>query len=149
MQLTLVKTGYGFVPADEETAKSVAKVPIGAMVTREWVKVRNGKHHRLRFRWVPEIFESIEHLEMFANAEALRAYLTLQTDYVNTCVNPATGEIYRTPRSWAYKSMDENEFSAMVGQITAHLCGDFASICQLKGNWSDRELQGFIAMVSV
>jgi hypothetical protein len=149
MQLTLVKTGYGFIAADDDTAKSAARLPIGTMLTRDWIKVRNGKHHRLRFRWIPEIFAAIEHLGMFANSEALRCYLTLQTDYVLTVMNPATGEIYRTPRSWSYKGMDETDFSKMVEQITTHLCGDFASICQMKGNWSDRELQGFIAMVSL
>lgn len=149
MQITLQKTHFGFIAADDESAKAAAKIPVGAMFTRTWKKVRNPAHHRLRFGWVTDIFEAIGHLGMFANSEALRAYLTLQTEFVATLVNPITGEVHRTPRSWAYEHMDENDFSKMVGQIMPHLCGDFASICQLKGNWSDRELQGFIAMVSV
>lgn len=149
MQITLQKTHFGFIAADDESAKAAAKIPVGAMFTRTWKKVRNPAHHRLRFGWVTDIFSAIEHLGMFANSEALRAYLTLQTEFVITLANPMTGEIHRMPRSWAYDSMDENDFSKMVSQIMPHLCGDFATMCQMKGNWSDRELQGFIAMVSV
>jgi len=149
MQLTLQKTRFGFIPADDDSAKAASKIPVGAMFTRNWKKVRNPAHHRLRFGWVSEIFDAIDHLEMFTDSEALRVYLTLKTEFVTTLVDPITGEVFRTPRSWSYDSMDENDFSKMVGQIMPHLCGDFASICQLKGNWSDRELQGFVAMVSV
>ena len=48
-QLTLQRQSFGFVPADDETRKALAKVPIGSLVTREWRKVRNSKHHRMRF----------------------------------------------------------------------------------------------------
>ena len=79
--------------------------------------------------WVPEIFAAIEHLGLFGNAELLRAHLTLQTEFVHVIVNPSTGEVSRIPRSWAYSSLDENEFAEMAKQIRDYLLGDFGSNC--------------------
>ncbi len=142
-QLTLQRQSFGFVPADDETRKAVAKVPIGSLVTREWRKVRNSKHHRMRFAWVPEIFAAIEHLQLFSNAELLRAHLTLQTEFVHVVVNPATGEVSRIPRSWAYSSLDENEFVEMAKQIRDYLLGDFLDLCIERGNWDDNTVLHF------
>lgn len=142
-QLTLQRQSFGFVPADDETRKAVAKVPIGSLVTREWRKVRNSKHHRMRFAWVPEIFAAIEHLQLFGNAELLRAHLTLQTEFVHVVVNPATGEVSRIPRSWAYASLDENEFAEMVKQIRDYLLGDFLDLCIARGSWDDNTVLHF------
>ena len=142
-QLTLQRQSFGFVPADDETRKAFAKVPIGSLVTREWRKVRNSKHHRMRFAWVPEIFAAIEHLGLFGNAELLRAHLTLQTEFVHVIVNPATGEVTRIPRSWAYSSLDENEFAEMVKQIRDYLLGDFLELCIERGKWDDNTVLHF------
>ena len=142
-QLTLVRQSFGFVPADDETRKAVAKVPIGSLVTREWRKVRNSKHHRMRFAWVPEIFAAIEHLQLFSNAELLRAHLTLQTEFVHVVVNPATGEVSRIPRSWAYSSLDENEFVEMAKQIRDYLLGDFLELCIERGKWDENTVLHF------
>ena len=142
-QLTLQRQSFGFVPADDETRKAFAKVPIGSLVTREWRKVRNSKHHRMRFAWVPEIFAAIEHLQLFSNAELLRAHLTLQTEFVHVVVNPATGEVSCIPRSWAYSSLDENEFAEMAKQIRDYLLGDFLDLCIERGNWDDNTVLHF------
>ena len=79
-------------PGRRRNAKAFAKVPIGSLVTREWRKVRNSKHHRMRFAWVPEIFAAIEHLGLFGKRRMLRAHLTLQTEFVHVIVNLATGK---------------------------------------------------------
>jgi len=142
-QLTLQRQSFGFVPADDETRKALAKVPIGSLVTREWRKVRNSKHHRMRFAWVPEIFAAVEHLGLFGNAELLRAHLTLQTEFVHVIVNPATGEVSRIPRSWAYSSLDENEFAEMVKQIRDYLLGDFLELCIERGKWDENTVLHF------
>ena len=142
-QLTLQRQSFGFVPADDETRKAFAKVPIGSLVTREWRKVRNSKHHRMRFAWVPEIFAAIEHLGLFGNAELLRAHLTLQTEFVHVIVNPSTGEVSRIPRSWAYSSLDENEFVEMAKQIRDYLLGDFLDLCIERGKWDDNTVLHF------
>ena len=142
-QLTLQRQSFGFVPADDETRKALAKVPIGSLVTREWRKVRNSKHHRMRFAWVPEIFAAIEHLGLFGNAELLRAHLTLQTEFVHVIVNPSTGEVSRIPRSWAYSSLDENEFVEMAKQIRDYLLGDFLELCIERGKWDESTVLHF------
>ena len=142
-QLTLQRQSFGLVPADDETRKALAKVPIGSLVTREWRKVRNSKHHRMRFAWVPEIFAAIEHLGLFGNAELLRAHLTLQTEFVHVIVNPSTGEVSRIPRSWAYSSLDENEFVEMAKQIRDYLLGDFLDLCIERGKWDEHTIMHF------
>ena len=143
MQLTLKRESFGFVPYDDETKKACAKVPIGSVVTREWRKVRNAKHHRMRFAWVPELFEAIEHLNLFGNSELLRQWLTLQTEFVNTIINPHTGEVSRTPRSWAYASMDEDEFSRLVVQVRDYLLGEFLELCIERGKWDENTILHF------
>ena len=142
-QLTLQRQSFGLVPADDETRKALAKVPIGSLVTREWRKVRNSKHHRMRFAWVPEIFAAIEHLGLFGNAELLRAHLTLKTEYVHIVADPATGEVSRIPRSWAYSSLDENEFADMAKQIRDYLLGDFLELCIERGKWDENTVMHF------
>lgn len=143
MQLTLQRTSFGFVPADDDTKAQTAKIAVGAVVTREWRKPRNPKHHRMRFAWVPQIFGTIEHLGLFGNSELLRQYLTLQTEYVQTIVNPHTGEVSRTPRSWSYASMDEDEFGKMVEQIKRYLLGDFLELCIERGKWDEGTILHF------
>ena len=142
-QLTLRRQSFGFVPADDETRKALAKVPMGSLVTRQWKLVRNPAHHRLRFAWVGKLFEAIEHLQLFGNSELLRQHLTLQTEFVDTHINPITGEVNRVPRSWAYDKMDETEFAKMVPQIRDYLLGDFLELCIERGKWDDNTVLHF------
>ena len=97
----------------------------------------------MRFAWVPEIFTAIEHLNLFGNAELLRQWLTLQTEFVNTIINPRTGEVSRTPRSWAYASMDEDEFSRLVVQVRDYLLGEFLELCIERGKWDENTILHF------
>ena len=142
-QLTLQRQSFGFVPADDETRKALAKVPIGSLVTREWRQPRNQAHHRLRFAWMADLYAAIEHLQLFGNAELLRQHCTLQTEFINTVVDPRTGEVFRTPRSWSYESMDEEEFGRMVPQIRDYLLGDFLELCIERGKWDEHTIMHF------
>ena len=83
-------------------------------------------------------------LELLLHLNRTRtAHLTLQTEFVHVVVNPATGEVSRIPRSWAYSSLDENEFAEMAKQIRDYLLGDFLDLCIERGNWDDNTVLHF------
>jgi hypothetical protein len=148
MQLTATWTGTSLIPADEETRKSVAKLAIGQKVTWVSKKVRNLPHHRLRFAWVGELYELLEHLKIFEGKENLRQLLTLKTDIGCILVkDPFTGELSKQARSWSYESMNEVDFSLMSRQITAYLLTEFMPQAIVIGNWDNATINRFERLV--
>ena len=117
-------------------------MPIGSLVTREWRKVRNSKHHRMRFAWCRKSSPLSNILDCSGNAELLRAHLTLQTEFVHVIVNPSTGEVSRIPRSRAYSSLDETNLSRWRSK-SATTCSVIFDLCIERGKWDENTVLHF------
>jgi hypothetical protein len=147
MQLTVTKKGAALLAADEDTIKAVRALPDGALLTREWRKVRHPKHHRLRFAWVRDLHAHLEHTGLFASPEALRSHITIAAGALTELLNPFTGEILQVPRSWRYEEMDEKEFSEMIQRAQAYLVGQFSELVGEKCGWNDEDYSNWEMMV--
>ena len=136
--LTLVRTPAGFHAADEQTRTAMNRIPLGTVITRKYSRPRSAAHHRFRFAWLNELYEDIEHMGIFGSQELLRAHLTLQTDHITVHLNPFTGEVTHSPKSWGYPpdGPDEERFRAVMNQIGEYFFNDMVPQLALRGQWT-------------
>ena len=143
--LALIRTVAGLSAADETTRKAMDKIPLGTVITRKYTTPRNGAHHRLRFAWVNDAYQDIEHLNLFGSSEKLRAYLTLQTTHIDTIISPVTGEVWHRPKSWAYPpdGPGEEEFREVMNQIGNHFFDVLVPCFAERGQWTSDYTEQF------
>lgn len=94
----------------------------GDLVTLDVTRRRSGKHHRYVFALLnfilsnQELFDSGKYLQ---DLDALRRWMTLHTSFVHVDICPLTGAIIKTPRSWSYDEMDEDEFAQLHSELNS------------------------------
>ena len=86
----------------------------GDVLRCEVSKPRNVKLHRKAFILLKIVFDATDN---YPSVEALRNAMTVGAGYVDTIINPVTGETALTPKSWKFDKMDETEFSALYGAM--------------------------------
>jgi hypothetical protein len=94
----------------------------GDVVDAEFHKHRSGPNHRRLFGLLRFVYEA---QERFADVEALRCFLTLQTSFVTSCEDPKLGISLRFPMSWSYESMDETQFAELRHQVQDVIVREF------------------------
>ncbi|AJG18793.1 hypothetical protein [Cupriavidus basilensis] len=120
--------GHGqpyLVPSSAFDIKSVERLrwKHGDVITSEFRKPRSGPHHRQVFGGLLRfVFEA---QERFDTPEALRCFLTLNTSFCIECVDQATGQVLRFPRSWSYREMDETEFKQLKEELLPVILKEF------------------------
>lgn len=120
--LFLRRVGNVLIPLDDGGSEvSMSKTwKDGEVVRCDVKKPRNIGLHRKAFILLRVVFDATNYPSM----EALRNAMTVGAGYVETVINPLTGEAAMVPRSWAFEKMDETEFrglyNAMIG-VALHL----------------------------
>lgn len=109
--LWLRRTPAGFVPLDAEDMLPSWK--IGDTLFASIKRPRNGKLHRKAFVLLNMVFPHTE----YPSKDALRAALTIGAGFVETVINPMTGEVCYTPRSWQFSHMDDDEFRELYNRM--------------------------------
>jgi hypothetical protein len=112
------------VPSTATDLKTVAQQrwKHGDVVTAQFRKPRDGRHHRKVFGLLRFVFEA---QERFDHPEALRRHLTLKTSFVVETVDRATGRVLRMPRSWSYDELDQVDFEQLHEELYAAVTGEF------------------------
>lgn len=103
----LRRTLNGFVPAPGVEIPKTWKV--GDDLRAEVTKPRNAKHHRKAFILLQVVFPHTD----YPSIEALRLAMTVGAGFVETIINPMTGEVALTPKSWRFDKMDQDEFVSL------------------------------------
>lgn len=110
MKIVCRKIGRSLVPVDDEALEALAKVREGRDVTVEFKQSRNPRHHRLFFALIQFIRMHSETMAS-ASVEQIKTALKLATGHVETFVDCQTGKTVCVPKSIAFESMDQAEFS--------------------------------------
>ncbi len=110
----------------------------GDVVTIEVTRKRSGAHHRYVFALLnfilgnQELFDSGKYLQ---DLDGLRRWMTLHTSFVHVDICPLTGETIKTPRSWSYDELDEDEFGQLHSELNS------VSIRLFFRDWDERRLE--------
>ena len=117
--------GGSLVPADDETAERIRKLPKGTMLHGKFVKVRNPKFLRKAFalvniafdmwteRFEPQMYKGVP---VLPNKERFRKDLTILAGYYDATYN-IRGELRLEAKSWSMDNMEEEEFEALYSAM--------------------------------
>lgn len=88
---------------------------IGDLLLATIKKPRNSRLHRKAFVLLDVVYPHTE----YPSKDALRKAMTVGAGFVDEVINPMTGEVAMSAKSWRFDSMDDIEFqvlySAMIG----------------------------------
>lgn len=109
--ILLKRTISGMAPLDIDDMPKTWKVGDTLLCTVR--KPRNVKLHRKAFALLKMVHPHTE----YPNIEILRKAMTIGAGYVDTLVNPMTGEVSLVPKSWAFTNMDDEEFNDLYSRL--------------------------------
>jgi hypothetical protein len=101
------------VPASEVDQEQFDKLAMGVDLRADVVQPRNGKLHRKAFVLLAKVLPHTE----YPNQELLRKAMTIGAGFVESVIDPGTGEIVWTPKSWEFASMDDVEFRELYSAL--------------------------------
>jgi hypothetical protein len=118
MKSFFVRTLHGLSPTDEISQAALKGVKIGALVAVEVTRPRNIQHHRLYWKLVSVIAESIG-----AEPENISDVLKLRTGHVRT-IQTKQG-IVRLPKSISFAALDQAGFSEFFNRACQVVCQEW------------------------
>ncbi len=107
----LKRTISGMAPMDLDDMPKTWKV--GDLLLCTVRKPRNVKLHRKAFVLLKLVWPHTE----YPNMEILRQSMTIGAGFVDTLVNPLTGEVSLVPKSWAFANMGDEEFNELYSRL--------------------------------
>jgi len=119
MKLLLMNTVTGLKPMYDEDMEEKKMLKVGEVYEANIKPPRNLLFHRKLFALVNTAWEYLPEkgVSFFRTKEAFRNYLTICAGYTETFYSPAKQEWLEMPKSWAFDSMDEAEFSKLYDGI--------------------------------
>lgn len=123
MDIFLTKTLNGLAPADEEAKTALRRWKVGETLKCGVKKPRDYVNHKRYFGLLNLTFENQERYTSF---EHFRKAVQIAAGHVDEVIS-LDGEIVFIPKSIAYDSLDEMEFSKVMGEtmkVCAKILGD-------------------------
>lgn len=115
MQVLLVRTTHGFVPADEMAQDETAKVRVGSTVTAELKRARNPAQHALYWATVNAMFENQEHPARYPTLERFHVAVKMALGWYDE--QEIKGRTVTIPRSTSFANMPPDEFEPMLERV--------------------------------
>ena len=119
MKLKVVCTPVGLKPMYDEDLDEKRKLKLGEVYQAEIRLVRNLQFHKkafallnLAWAYLPERTQN-----GFRSIDGFRAYITVAAGYYDLYFNPRLREFVEVPKSWAFDSMDNAEFSTFYDRV--------------------------------
>lgn len=110
-QIWLRRTATGVSPLNPDELPKGWR--IGDDLLGEIRKPRNGKLHRKAFVLLDVVWPHTE----YPTKEALRKAMTVGAGFTDEVINPVTGEVCWSPKSWAFSEMDDFEFGELYSRL--------------------------------
>lgn len=109
MKILVVKTLNGFLrPAYDTDMEVFSKMPRNEPFEIEYKKKRNPKFHRKYFALMNLAHQNQDDYE---HLDDVRRFVAVMAGFREEMVNKDTGEVFVTPKSISFDSMDELEFT--------------------------------------
>lgn len=119
----LRKIPGSLIPDGERDAERLKRFKVGDVIKAEVTKPRNYANHKRLFSLLTLIAETSD---VYDNVEKALVAVKIASGHVDFLPNPETGELVAVPRSIAYESMDEIQFSewfeSAINAVLAHIC---------------------------
>lgn len=123
MDIFLTRTLAGLVPADEQAKQAVKRWKMGETLKCSVRKPRDYTNHKRYFAMLNLTFEN---QERYTNFEHFRKAVQIAAGHVDELIT-IEGEVVFIPKSIAYDTLDEMEFSKVFGEtmtVCAKILGD-------------------------
>ena len=134
MKLKVVCTPVGLKPMYDEDLDEKRKLKLGEVYQADIRLVRNLQFHKkafallnLAWAYLPERTQN-----GFRSIDGFRAYVTVAAGYYDLYFNPRLREFVEVPKSWAFDSMDNAEFSTFYERVKDVIWG-------IVGKWVSEE----------
>lgn len=111
MKVIMRRSGGSLVPAEDEAAELLAKMPEGKDVVVEVRQARNIRAHRLYWALMGLLADNVEWIP---HKEAASVMLKIAVHEVDTIIDGRTGEITYVPRSINFESMEQGRFGRFL-----------------------------------
>lgn len=119
MKLRLLNTPLGLKPLYDEDLDEKKKLKLGEVYQADIRLVRNLQFHKkafallnLSWQYLPERTQN-----GFRSIDGFRSYITVAAGYYEVYFNPRLRDFVEVPRSWAFDSMDNAEFTTFYEKI--------------------------------
>lgn len=119
MKLRLLNTPLGLKPLYDEDLDEKKKLKLGEVYQADIRLVRNLAFHKksfallnLAWAYLPERTQN-----GFRSIDGFRAYITVAAGYYEVYFNPRLKEFVEVPKSWAFDSMDNAEFTEFYDKV--------------------------------
>lgn len=123
MDIYFTRTLNGFTPADEQAKAACKRWKVGETLRCKVVKPRSYANHKRYFALLTLTFDNQERYENF---EIFRKAVQIAAGHVEQIIT-LDGEVVLLPKSIAYDSLDEMEFSKVFAEtmtVCAKILGD-------------------------
>jgi hypothetical protein len=118
-KVVMRRAGRALVPAEDEAAEMIAKMPEGKDVVVEVRQARNPKQHRLYWALMGLLADNVEWIP---HKDAASTLVKIATHEVDMIIDGRTGEITYVPRSINWESMDGARFGRFLDRVLYVIC---------------------------
>lgn len=119
MQINLLCTASGLVPASDSDYELKQKLKVGGIYQAEIKVKRNYQFLKKAFSLLNTAWSLMDERQTagWRSKEGFRAYLTVAAGYYDVYYNPRLCAFVESPRSWSFESMSEEEFSNLYERM--------------------------------
>lgn len=139
-KLHMTRTPVGLVPCDQQGIEWLNKVALGKPVDVSVAQPRNGRFHRKFFAMLNVAYENHEWPELdtqwgkaTVSFDLFRKYVTVRAGHYEAALTPH-GEVRAEPKSIAFSSMDEDDFSRVYSDVLNVILREFLT------NWTHGDM---------
>lgn len=115
MQVLLLRTRHGFVPADEQAQDELAKVKIGTSVLCDVKRARNPRQHALMFAALHTLFENQREPVMYPKFDGFYVAVKHALGWYDT--EPVKGGTIPVLWSLKFAQMPQDKFEPCLEQV--------------------------------
>ena len=119
MQINLLCTASGLVPASDSDYELKQKLKVGGIYQAEIKVKRNYQFLKKAFSLLNAAWSLMDERQTagWRSKEGFRAYLTVAAGYYDVYFNPRLQQFVEQPKSWAFDSMTEEEFGGLYDRM--------------------------------
>ena len=119
MKLLVLCTANGLIPLGDESYENKKRLHIGDTYEADVKIKRNYQFLKKAYALLNAAWSLMDERQVagWRSKEGFRAYLTVAAGYYSVYFNPRLQEFVEQPKSWAFDSMGEEEFSDLYDRM--------------------------------
>ena len=119
MKIRCLNTAHGLVPLYDADYEEKKRLKVGEVYECDIKLARNIRFHRKAFSLLNAAWSLMDERQQngWRSLDGFRAYLTVAAGFYEVYYNPRLQQFVELPKSWAFDSMDEAEFSSLYERM--------------------------------